>query len=256
MSEENHEIQNEEEIAENIKSLVKAGKKKITVEHVFKDERRQQLPTDDGAQGNSNLEDDDEDVREQLRKREAQLAALALKEFEQKKEEVLSLVEPEKRESAEKFVGDDPEKLKFLMYQTGYSSEGDDDGTEIPPPKGKVKALGAQGTAPNVNRKYTNPTVNMVSDLFGILRDPKKSEEEKAVANQKIDDLYIQIAKGRKNNPNFKMISGGAIMTCPSCGHVVQGIDLDEGSECPYCGWKRDGMKTRKIRHDYTMKPK
>lgn len=256
MSEENHEIANEEEIAENIKSLVNAGKKTITVKHVFKDERTKQPPTDDDNH-DATTEGDDEDVREQLRKREAQLAALALKEFEKKKEQVLSLVEPEKRESAEKFVGDDPEKLKFLMYQTGYSSEGDsDDGTEPVPPKGKSRGLGKSGTqAPDTNRNYANPTINMISELFGILQDPEKTEKEKAIANQKLDSLYLEVAKGRKSNPNFKTIRG-SITTCPSCGLAIENVDLEAGEECPHCGWKRDGAKTRKIRYDYTMKPK
>lgn len=225
----------------------------IRVEHVFKKVGKDGTPQDFEPPHVVSGEGE-KTVEERLQEKEAQLAALALKEFEDDKEAVLSQIPEDKREKAEEFIGDDPTKLEFLKYQLDLDKG--EDGTEAVPPKGKVKKQGVKSaTQTDSERKYADPAINMISELFGILKDPEKTEKEKAVANSKIDELYLQVAQGRKQNPNFKTIRG-SITTCPSCGHVLENVDIDEGGTCPYCGWKRDGAKTRKIHHDHTFNPK
>lgn len=196
-------------------------------------------------------------IEQKLAEKEAMLALLAEKAFSNEKEAVLSGIEDEdEKAKLEAYIGDNPERLETVRMFKGIPDEDLDDGSEAVPPKGKVKKLGTQGTTPtDGERKYTNPTINMISELFSILKDPEKTEKEKAIANTKLDELYLQIAQGRKQNPNFKTIRG-SITTCPSCGHALENVDIDEGGTCPYCGWKRDGAKTRKIHKDFTFNPK
>lgn len=262
MSEENHSIEGgEEQIAEDVKNLLKQGKKTITVKHIFEDKRSAQPPTtvDDDAEGGDGSELGE--TKRKLQEREAQLAALALKDFNSQKLAVLSLISENKREQAEKFIGDDPDKLEFLKYQTGFTTGDDDSGVEAVPPKGKAgkqKTGGTQqpsGILPRVS--YDKPLLNDLSKLYEMIEaDPSQAKDaaearqiikEKEAAEAAINQLLDEAQKGVQNRPKGSnyMLPSGVVMNCPACGGIVE-FDMDKTKQpCPYCGHVVGGIKLR-----------
>jgi putative sterol carrier protein len=102
---------NEEKIAGNVAEDA-AKEKKVTIKHVFEDHRGLPQEMIDNAE-------DTEKLKEKLQEREAQLAALALKHFNDRKEAVLEKISEEKREKADLFIGENPNNLKLLEFQYG-----------------------------------------------------------------------------------------------------------------------------------------
>ncbi len=236
MSEEN---EGEEQIAEDVRNLLKQNKKKIRVEHIFKDERTQQPPVIDDDTG----DDETEELKSKLQEREAQLALLALKDFNEKKEQVLELVPEDKRAQAEKYIGEDPDRLQELRFHYGVLGE-DDDGAETPPPKGKVRGLlrEPKGNSTQLG-KFQNPQLSTIAELYKIReQNPKSTDDMKMqnVAEVKVNELFNQMEDGLKARPqgnkyNFQ------VAECSNCGTVLFGREAELWSSkgvCAKCGYK------------------
>jgi hypothetical protein len=245
MSGENEE--SEEQIAEDVRNLLKQNKKKITVEHVFKKEMPEgegdSVP-DGGFQKFTDGDDELEEVKTKLQHREAQLAMLALKAFEKEKEQLLELVPENKRERAEAYIGNDPDRLQELQFQYG----GDDDpndGAETPPPKGHARGLLRKPKTETTIQlgKFQNPELNSIAELYKIREKNPKNVDDMAMANvaeQKVEQLFEQIENGLKardqgNKYNFQ------VAECTSCHTVLFGHDAETWASkgvCPKCGYK------------------
>jgi DNA-directed RNA polymerase subunit RPC12/RpoP len=255
LSENNEENEELEDELENALERNNKKTQKIVIEHKV---------TRGGAQpSQSNQGGSDGDLRKKLAERESQLAALALKEFEQEKERVLSLVPESKKAQAEVFIGNNPKNLEIVQFQYGGDEDFEEEEIPSPLPKGKAKAPNSQKTTQPQGvepKQYENKTIRTISQLFDIVKDPNADEKVKAVANEKLDTLYREVARGRSNNPNsgrfLKKAFAKGIMNCPACGHVLEGVDIDAGEACPYCGFKMQGRKTRKVYRDRTMDPR
>lgn len=162
----------EEQIAGNIEELLKQNKRKITVEHVFRKE------------GEADPEGE-KTAEEKLAEREAQLAALALAEFEKQKTELMDYVPEGKKERVEELLENDPKLIDVLKIQFMGDDGEEDDGSEAPPPKGKVKA-------------YRKPKKESVEELYGILSSNQSTREERKVAESKLDKLWKKALEDRK----------------------------------------------------------
>lgn len=158
--------------------------KKITVEHLFKRI---------GADGETEeftppqaRDDEEKSTEEKLAEREAQLAALALAEFNKEKEKLLEKIPVEKHQQVENLLEKDPTAIEILKVQ--YMTDNDldlDDDAETPPPKGKVKAL----------RK---PSKDTVESLYGVLTSNQTTAEQKKIAEKKLDNLWKKALTDRK----------------------------------------------------------
>lgn len=236
MSEENEE--SEERVAEDVKNLLKQGKKTITVKHIFKDERRQQSQVvDDDAEG------DDEDIKKKLQEREAQLAALALKDFNDKKSALLSQIEDEdERARLDEYIGDDPDNYKTVKALKGIG-DNSDDGAETPPPKGKVRGLLRKPKEDTQTLgKFQNPELSTIVELYKIRERKAKNTDDikmKNVAEVKVNELFNQMEDGLKarsqgNKYNFQ------VAECSNCGTVLFERDAEIWSSegrCVKCGY-------------------
>jgi hypothetical protein len=210
----------EEEIAEDVKGLIR-------VEHTFQNKDGDSVPF---------MGDDEEkeDLKEKLKEREAQLALLALKQFNDEKDRVLELVPEDKREQAEKYIGNNPDRLQELQFKYGVLGEGDDDGAEPVPPKGKARGLLRKPKSGSETQS------NVIGELYKIRE--KKAEtpdelREQAVADGKIDELFGQMIQGFRDSNQITKIS---ISQCSKCGSVLTGnaakLWADKGV-CSVCGY-------------------
>lgn len=196
-------------------------------------------PAEGEGAGESKDDKELEETKKKLQEREAQLAALALKDFNDKKAALLDKVKDEKkRKYVEDFIGDDPAKFKQVELMTGLltnalgggegeegdeeEGEGDEnDGAETPPPKGKVKKQPKKPTADLSGRQ-------IIDDLYNILADPTKTKTEKDIADKKITELFGQFTKGSKDAGKIVKIK---VLNCPQCGNTM------EGNTCQHCGY-------------------
>jgi len=203
------------------------------------------------------------ETKEKLEERDSQLALISLAEFNSQKTTFLSQIKDEtKRASAEKMIGDDPDKLESAkmmaqlissaIEQSGSHITGKpetptetpktptekpeeiDDGTEKKPPKGAnippAPATPAGGDAKAI-------AIEAINVLFTTLSDPSKSEEEKRLANEKINEMYASFRAGHKEgehgarDKDFYPLP--PTMSCPKCGQVMFGIKCVCGYEVP-----------------------
>lgn len=249
----------------------------ITVKHEFKtekpaetsitddkkDEKSAEKPVEKTAETSTETPKEKE-LREKLEEREGQLATIALKAFEDEKEAFLSKIkDPEKRTSAEKMIGDDPDKLTSAqmmaeLITAGIEQSGgvikDSDSTKIDstkPPETKPPETKPPETKPETKPEDTGvepvppagvakapPAVpksgitrDVIDELFTILSDPSKSQKEKDAANIKINELYAEFRRGAKEG-GAKAWYPLAVMTCPKCGATM------EGNVCATCGYE------------------
>jgi hypothetical protein len=228
LSEEENET-DEEEIFDDVEEKLKDKKKKITVEHVFKDQRG--LP-EDAIENAENAEK----LKAKLNEREAQLAALALKEFQKEKDVILdSINDPERREQTERFIGDNPDRLEIVKYEIGVSDE-DDDGTEPVPPSGKVRAS-------RKTKGDSDIQDNVIGELYKIRMKKATSPDEmkeQAVADTKIAQMFDQLEQGLRDRPRGDSYRF-TVAQCHACGAILTGKDAKTYAStgvCPVCGHK------------------
>lgn len=206
--------------------------KKIIVEHKFR-----KISSDGTAEDFSPPRviegEDDKTTEEKLAEREAQLQLLAQKAFEDEKEKILSQIPEEKREKAEAFIGDDPNKLEFLKYQLDLSEE--DLGTEPVPPKGKVKGLVRK---PQSGSKTENP----IESLYEIRKreaiTPTELREQ-AIADAKITELFNQLGQGLVDRPKDNPYRF-TVAECAHCHTVLYGKHAENyarNGTCSQCGY-------------------
>jgi len=193
------------------------------------------------------------ETKEKLEEREAQLGLIATKTFEDEKTAFLSQIKDEtKRTSAEKMIGDDPDKLESakMMAQlissaieqsgshiTGKPDEKPaekpeeiDDGTEKKPPKGAnippAPAIPAGGDAKAIAKEA-------IDACFAILADPSKSQVEKDAANQKVNEMYAEFRRGAKESGKKDKYDIPPTMECPKCKATMFGNTCACGYEIP-----------------------
>ncbi len=155
----------EDQVAEDVKSILDQNKRKITVEHIFKREG------DSGSEGEKSTE-------EKLQEREAQLAALAIAEFDREKTKLFKKIPEEKHEEIDKLLEKDPKLIDVFKIQYDVPiDEDEDDGTEPVPPKGKARA-------------QHKPSKTTVEDLYKILTSNDTTTEDKREAEKKLDELW------------------------------------------------------------------
>lgn len=246
MSGENEE--SEEQIAEDVRNLLKQNKKKITVEHVFKKEMPEgeggSVP-DGGFQKFTDGDDETEELKTKLQHREAQLAMLALKEFEKEKERVLELIPENKRDQADQYIGENPDRLQELQFKFGVLGEGEGDGTEKVPPKGKAKGLLREPKGEKTTQlgKFQNPQLSSISELYKIREREIRTTDDmkmKNVAENKVNELFNQMEDGlkaREDGSAYKF----QVAECSQCGTVLFGREAELWASkgvCSKCGYK------------------
>lgn len=172
---------------------------------------------------------------------EAQLTTIALKSFEDEKNAFLSQITDEKkRASAEKMIGDDPDRLENAKMMTELISAGirqagghikgesdeDDDGTEKVPNAGVVRAL------PKESSHGKEAIKEQIDEYFAIISDPSKSQKEKDLANTRITELYSEFRRGVRESGKHDDFPLLATMECPKCQNVMH------GNICYTCGYE------------------
>lgn len=197
------------------------------------------------------LQKEKKDVETQLEEKNAMLASLALKDFEDQKTALVATVKDEKKKKAvEDFIGTDSAKLEQVKFMTGLlgqalaeggvevegaegagikipkptgeeGEETNEDGTEAVPPKGKARKAPAK-SVPDVSGRA------IIDDLYNILSDPTKTKAEKDIAEGKINELYSQFTKGSKDAGKIVKIK---VLDCPQCHNTM------EGDTCQHCGY-------------------
>lgn len=143
------------------------------------------------------------------------------------------------------------EQLRGSLIASGQIIE-DDDGTATPPPKGRAKAYGSQ-TKQGGSAGYEDPTINLIFDLYNIMQSKTASEEEKAEADRRINDLFSQLEKGplaRPRSGSRRDLSIESATHCFKCGRVIGGAQADAyargSTPCPECGHVVGSQKTLK----------
>jgi len=171
------------------------------------------------------------------------VALMGLKEFESLKEKVLELVPEDKREEIDEFC-DTPEKLETLRKI--YSPE-EETSTKTPSGKATISPIKTASETPtfDVEKGYSDPWIQKISDLYNVIGDPKASAEEKKRANRVLDNLYLEMRKGLKDRRNKGEIDyvypkkGRYGWTCQACGKANQTNSRpDSGIPCVHCGYK------------------
>jgi len=196
------------------------------------------LPTSKG-EGSKNVKE----LKERLEEREAQLSLIALREFETEKEKLLEMVPEDKKEELSEFVTS-PERLETLRKI--YPSEEETETRTAPAGKATLGIKTRTDTPSfDVEKGYSDPWIQKISDLYNVIGDPKASAEEKKRANRVLDNLYLEMRKGLKDRRNKGEIDyvypkkGRYGWTCQACGKANQTNSRpDSGIPCVHCGYK------------------
>lgn len=197
-------------------------------------------------EANPELEGSKAAIQKKLEERTAALNVIALKEFEADKSALLENTRENLKkqgiseaEITKKIKDiddslDTPEALERTkwvmekMFAVPIPTTPEDDGTEPVPPSG-------QATNPEIPSEYKDHR-KLIDGLYNIVADPTKSSDEKAEANRKIGELYIEIGKAYKQTHKLPL---PIMMTCPQCGGMITLINKDAPEECQKCGWKQ-----------------
>jgi len=260
-----------EETKDEPTEKVETSKEKTLPEKVVKKPETQPEKTD-----NEEPKDDKKikDLEEKLQNREAQLATIALKAFEDNKKDLLELVKDEKKKkSIEKFIGDDPEKLEQVRLWTTVLTKGLEEGgvtvegkeskeenetktndkeptkkDETPEKTDDVKddnpddvetppPKGVVGLPTATGTKASQERI--IDDLFKILDNPDqdpKTMMAKEEANKRINVFYRSLLEGRRKGIKEGREKYGFSMTmCPKCSKMIMGRRDEEITKCPYC---------------------
>lgn len=191
---------------------------------------------------NSEGSETKEDLKEKLEMREAQLATISLKAFDEEKQKLLdSISDSKQKQRVDELIGDDVQKLENAKFMTEVlskaldvgnvrvkgSDEDEDDGTEKVPPKGKV------GYPP---KGYDNPNATKFERVkaeidreYATLMNPEATQEQKAIANHRISEMLGQAVRGWRMSGQITRLS---VMKCPKCGSVM------EHENCATCGFE------------------
>jgi len=222
----------EELTAEEIEELRKEGKT-ITVKHEFS--RKGKKVSDP---------EEVEKLKKQLQEREDQLSLLAMREFEGDKSKLLEVVPEDRKEELEEFI-DTPEKLETLRKI--YSAEEEETETRTAPAGKATLGIKTRTETPSfgVERGYSDPMIQKISDLYDVIGSNKSSVEDKQKAERTLDNLYLEMRKGlrdRKTKAELDYVypkKGRYGWTCQSCGKMVQSNSRAEtGIPCPHCGYR------------------
>lgn len=193
-----------------------------------------------------------EELEQELETRKMQLTTIALKQLEDKVTKFASVIEDEdKRKNVISRIMDSDDPLSafeqaqsmkdILLKALGVGGVGVDDmdGAEKTPPSGDARGL--------PKRTLLASGEEAIDAIYGILGNPKSSEEEKRLARKKADEMIESFIQGRKKaireNPLHKYHF--AYTMCPKCG---KSIPLPRGAkratECPHC----NAILTRRIK--------
>ena len=218
---------------------------KLIVEHQFMTKGKPE--GDKGSRDPSKAE-----LQAKLSEREDQLAMMALKKLDREKKALLEKFPESRREQLSTWIGEDPDRLEQIrgsLIASGQITK--PDGTTTPPPSGKAKAYGSQ--TKQGSGRYSDPTINVMSELYNIVQDPTASREEKAEAERRIDEMYKTIRKGTEAGIRAGRITQPRIESathCFKCGQVVTGAMADSfakgSTPCPNCGYKVGSRETIK----------
>jgi len=221
---------------------------------------------------------DDSEVKkltEKLQEREAQIATIVLKAFEDEKKAFLDQIKDEKkRKSAEEIIGDDPDKLEdtkrwFAILKGAYEKagvvvegtkpegkddktgtkdgkdaeakdgkkEGDDKDDENPEDVGVVPPKGIAGLPTTTGTKDSQEKI--ISELFAILKNPAQDPatmKAKEEASRKVEAWYKSLYAGRKKGIlEGRKDYGYAMVMCPKCSKIIMGRRDEEIRSCPHC---------------------
>lgn len=160
-------------------------------------------------------------------------------QFKDELEEFLNLADDEeKREEMRKIIGNDPEKLNNAKLWSMFIKTGAEQGgatiTGVPQRKPKGKAgLPAAPTGDAANFK------DYIDELYGIKRDPSKTDAEKANADRLLDELFMEVIKGINvaRRRTGHSLANYQVNQCPECGALSQSPAGMEFENCPACGW-------------------
>jgi len=228
-SEENDEIEEVEEELQRKKAQKREPDEVIQIQHI--DDRNKPLTKN-----------------ERLEYENLQLVveAEALKQFETEKENLLQNIPESRRKKLKDFISDDPDKLqqvKASLILQGQDFDDDEDDEEEITPAGRARLppdRNSNQRSQSRNQMYdNNPTIQKYSDLYAIIRNPKSTQEQKAEAEQILDETFAEIRKGLRNRSksNPYQLPTGVVNHCMKCGFVTE-IDLSKGTPCPNCGFK------------------
>lgn len=99
--------------------------------------------------------------------------------------------------------------------------------------------------------KATLPTNNLpdnandfkayVDTLYATLRDPTKTEEEKASVSGMLDQLFGEMVKGLRvaKGKYGHAVASYQVMECPNCHALLTGETGEEIDNCQLCGWTK-----------------
>jgi DNA-directed RNA polymerase subunit RPC12/RpoP len=216
---------------ENETEETEKSDKTITIKHEFARK---------GKKGESPLI---AELREKLQERTDQLSLIALKEFEGDKQKLLELVPEDRKEELEEFV-DSPQKLETLRKI--YSAEEEETSTRAPAGKATLPVkMGSETPSFDVEKGYSDPWIQKISDLYNVIGSPKSSAEDKQKAERVLDNLYLEMRKGlkeRKNQAQLDYIYPRKARygwNCQGCGRTNQTNSRPEtGIACVHCGYK------------------
>lgn len=214
---------------------------------------------------NAALRKELEETKTKLQERTAQVGTIVLEQFETDKAALLALVTDEKKKKAvDAYIGTSPDKLEDVKMWTrlfidsfkagggtvegapadnpgdagGDDTGGDDGGSDDnpediknPPPKGKAGL-------PKVDKKFASGQ-RIFDDLYDVLQNEHAAPTEIEAANQKINELMLEMMKGRSaaekaGKAKFTRIE---FKPCPECGTMIQGAQ-GQTDACKACGWK------------------
>lgn len=190
----------------------------------------------------SNDEPEVEKLRDELEQERAKMSILALKEFEEKKAELLkSIKDVEKREEIDELIqsGEDLERVKNTMsiIESGIKY-GQSDSWK----KRKLTGQASLESYPTGKQVQEWDSVeDMVNDIYDNLEKQiflkemgKNYSADKLKHYQNLADrLLNSMIKGFKNRDSVN-VGKMTIMRCRSCGKIL----LHNESVCPVCGKK------------------
>lgn len=202
---------------------------KVIVEHKFT--KVSETPKG-SSEGSDASKDELEATKAKLEERESQLVVMALHEAQKQKKALLDTIkDPKKKAFVDEFIGEDPDTMLDRLQQVKVTSAllgkalgvGDiqvNDGTTIPPPKGKAKSYKERGL---------ESEFGVIDKYYDVLGDPKSTQAQRDVANKKISEMIGEFVRGSRQAGKIVSIK---VLKCPKCGNVM------EGNVCQNCGYE------------------
>ena len=199
------------------------------------------LPKD--LKGNKGSDDELEATKAKLEQRNETLKIIALKKLENDVKKWASVVPDEKKREAiinSIMNDDDPlgnfkrkKEMLSIMRQAlevGGVGVSNDDDVETPPPAG-------DGRGPPAKRVLQSGLAQ-ISKIYDVLDNKSSSDEQKARARRKADQLVDQFIKGRqkaiREDPKHEYYVG--FFMCPKCDKRIPARrGAKRATKCPHC---------------------